>query len=71
MVQIVDAHSLYAQSSILDDTILIASENAVGYMAGERVPIFPDISLNFMLRCLVYQSLSQISNRTRGSGMPD
>ncbi|MDE7207199.1 MAG: hypothetical protein K2N90_08610, partial [Lachnospiraceae bacterium] len=46
VVQIVDAYSLYAHSSILDDNILIAFENAVGYMAGERVLVIGSLELN-------------------------
>lgn len=46
VAQIIDAYSVYALSSILDDNILIEFENVVSYRVGERVLVIGSLELN-------------------------
>ncbi|MDE7204421.1 MAG: hypothetical protein K2O91_21555 [Lachnospiraceae bacterium] len=48
ITQIIDAYSIYAVSSILDNNILIEFESAVNYKVGERILVVGSLELNEM-----------------------
>ncbi|MDE7415715.1 MAG: hypothetical protein K2N44_05260 [Lachnospiraceae bacterium] len=48
ITQIIDAYSIYAVSSILDNNILIEFESAINYKAGERILVVGSLELKEM-----------------------
>ena len=48
ITQIIDAYSIYAVSSILDNNIRIEFESAINYKVGERILVVGSLELNEM-----------------------
>lgn len=46
VVKVIDEYSLYAHSSILEDSILIEFESGVDYKVGERVFVIGSLEIN-------------------------
>ena len=46
VAQVIDEYSLYARSSILEDSILIEFESAIDYQRGDRILIIGSLEMN-------------------------